>query len=120
MIAKSLQATFEFAVSEALRRRHEYVTLEHLLFALLHDGDAAAAVKSCGGDVDQLKKQLDDFMRKTFEELPSDADIQPVLTTMLQRVIQYAQLHAQSSGQKEVDTGQMLAALYQAERSQAV
>jgi ATP-dependent Clp protease ATP-binding subunit ClpA len=120
MIAKSLQATFEFAVNEALRRRHEYVTLEHLLFALLHDGGAAAVVKSCGGDVDQLKKQLDDFMRKTFEELPSDADIQPVLTTMLQRVIQYAQLHAQSSGQKEVDTGQMLAALYQAERSQAV
>jgi ATP-dependent Clp protease ATP-binding subunit ClpA len=120
MIAKSLQATFEFAVNEALRRRHEYVTLEHLLFALLHDGDAAAVVKSCGGDIDQLKKQLDDFMRKTFEELPDDADIQPVLTTMLQRVIQYAQLHAQSSGHKEVDTGQMLAALYQAERSQAV
>ncbi|MCU1245645.1 MAG: ATP-dependent Clp protease ATP-binding subunit clpA, partial [Acidobacteria bacterium] len=120
MIAKTLQATFEFAVNEALRRRHEYVTLEHLLFALLHDGDAAAVVKSCGGDVDQLKKQLDDFMRKTFEELPNEADIQPVLTTMLQRVIQYAQLHAQSSGRKEVDTGQMLAALYQAERSQAV
>ncbi len=120
MIAKGLQEAFEFAVNEALKRRHEYVTLEHLLFALLHDRDAAGVVRACGGDVDVLKKQLDDFMSKTFDEAPEDVTIQPVLTTMLQRVVQYAQLHAQSSGRKEVDTGQMLAALYQAERSQAV
>jgi ATP-dependent Clp protease ATP-binding subunit ClpA len=120
MIAKTLQDTFEFAVNEALRRRHEYVTLEHLLYALLHDRQAADVVRACGGDVDLLKKQLDDFMSKTFEELADDMQAQPTLTTMLQRVVQYAQLHAQSSGQKEVDTGQMLAALYQAERSQAV
>jgi ATP-dependent Clp protease ATP-binding subunit ClpA len=120
MIAKALQTTFEFAVNEALRRRHEYVTLEHLLYALLHDRQAADVVRACGGDVEVLKKQLDDFMTKTFEELADDMQAQPTLTTMLQRVVQYAQLHAQSSGQKEVDTGQMLAALYQAERSQAV
>jgi ATP-dependent Clp protease ATP-binding subunit ClpA len=120
MIAKGLQDSFEFAVAEAVKRRHEYVTLEHLLFALLHDRDATAVIHSCGGDIDVLKKQLDDFMKKTFEELPEGNDVQPVLTTMLQRVIQYAQLHAQSSGQKEVDTGQMVVALYQADRSQAV
>jgi ATP-dependent Clp protease ATP-binding subunit ClpA len=120
MIAKQLQATFEFAVNEALKRRHEYVTLEHLLYALLHDRDAAMAIRACGGDIEELKKQLDDFMMKTYEQLPDESNVQPVLTTMLQRVIQYAQLHAQSSGRKEVDTGQMLAALYQAERSQAV
>src|SRR2546430_409346 len=120
MIAKQLQATFEFAVNEALTRRHEYVTLEHLLFALLHDRDALDVVRACGGDPDELKKQLDDFMSKTFESMSDETTVQPVLTTMLQRVVQYAQLHAQSSGRKEVDTGQMLAALYQAERSQAV
>ena len=120
MIAKALQSTFEFAVNEALRRRHEYVTLEHLLYALLHDRQASDVVRACGGDIEVLKKQLDDFMTKTFEELADDMQVQPTLTTMLQRVVQYAQLHAQSSGQKEVDTGQMLAALYQAERSQAV
>src|SRR6266576_6730593 len=120
MIAKSLQATFEFALSEAVKRRHEYVTLEHLLFALLHDRDVVEVVRACGGDVDVLKKQLDDFLNRTLEQLPEDAEVQPVLTAMLQRVVQYAQLHAQSSGRKEVDTGQMLAALYQAERSQAV
>ena len=120
MIGKGLQEAFEFAVNEALKRRHEYVTLEHLLYALVHDRDVAGVVRECGGNVDELKKQLDDFMQKTFEEAADDATIQPVLTTMLQRVVQYAQLHAQSSGRKEVDTGQMLAALYQAERSQAV
>ncbi len=120
MIAKPLQKTFEFALHDAIKRRHEYVTLEHLLYALLHDRETAEVIRQCGGDVEQLKKQLDDFMNGTLERLPDDAEVQPVLTAMLQRVVQYAQLHAQSSGQKEVDTGQMLAAIYQAERSQAV
>jgi ATP-dependent Clp protease ATP-binding subunit ClpA len=120
MIARQLQKSFEFALTEAVRRRHEYVTLEHLLFALLHDHDVVDVIRACGGDVDLLKRQIDDFLKRTFEELPEDADVQPVLTAMLQRVVQYAQLHAQSSGQKEVDTAQMLAAIYQAERSQAV
>jgi ATP-dependent Clp protease ATP-binding subunit ClpA len=120
MIAKNLQSTFEFAVNEAMRRRHEYVTIEHLLFALLHDRDVADVIRACGGDVDELKKQLDDFIEKTYEQLAEEGSVQPVLTTMLQRVVQYAQLHAQSSGRKEVDTGQMLAAVYQAEKSHAV
>jgi ATP-dependent Clp protease ATP-binding subunit ClpA len=120
MIARSLQAAFEFAVAEEARRRHEYVTIEHLLFALLHDRDAAAAVRACGGDLETLKVRLDEFIEKTYEKLPEGETVQPVLTTMLQRVIQYAQLHAQSSGREEVDTGQMLAAIFQAERSQAV
>jgi ATP-dependent Clp protease ATP-binding subunit ClpA len=119
MIARGLQASFELSVAEAVRRRHEYVTLEHLLFALLHDREVVEVIVACGGDVELLKKQLDDFMNKNYEQMAED-DIQPTLTAQLQRVIQYAQLHAQSSGRKEVDTGQMLAAIYQAERSQAV
>src|SRR5215212_4847381 len=119
MIAKTLQATFEFAVNEAIRRRNEYVTLEHLLFALLHDRAVVDVIRACGGDVDELKQQLDAFINKTYERV-EDMDLQPTLTTMLQRVIQYAQLHAQSSGRKEVDTGQMLAAIFQAEKSHAV
>ncbi len=120
MIAKQLQATFEFALAEAAKRRHEFVTIEHLLYALLHDHDAADIVRACGGDVELLKVQLDEFMKKNFEEISNRKPVQPVLTAMLQRVVQYAQMHAESSGHKEVDTAQMLAALYQAERSQAV
>jgi ATP-dependent Clp protease ATP-binding subunit ClpA len=119
MIAKALQASFEFAVSEAVRRHHEYVTLEHLLFALLHDRDVVDVIRACGGSVDELKTALDEFIEKTYEEV-EDNEIQPTLTTMLQRVIQYAQLHAQSSGQKEVDTKGMLAAMFQADKSHAV
>ncbi|MFN2604607.1 MAG: Clp protease N-terminal domain-containing protein, partial [Gemmatimonadaceae bacterium] len=94
MIAKQLQKTFEMALSEAARRRHEYVTLEHVLFALLHDRDVVDVIRACGGDVDVLKKQLDDFMSKTLEAQADDDDVQPVLTAMLQRVVQYAQIHA--------------------------
>ena len=100
MIARQLQKSFEFALTEAVKRRHEYVTLEHLLFALLHDHDVVDVVRACGGDIIVLKKQLDDFLNRTFERLPDEAEeVQPVLTAMLQRVVQYAQLHAQSSGQ---------------------
>src|SRR5579859_127306 len=120
MISKQLQKAFEFALNDAMQRRHEYVTLEHLLYALLHDKQVVKVISQCGGDVDELKKQLDDFMNRNLEKLSDDAEVQPVLTAMLQRVVQYAQLHAQSSGRNEVDTGQMLAAIYQAERSQAV
>jgi ATP-dependent Clp protease ATP-binding subunit ClpA len=122
MIAKSLQASFEFAVNEAAQRKNEYVTIEHLLFALLHDRDVTNVVRACGGSVEVLKKQLDEFITKTYERIEDGEEetLQPVLTTMLQRVIQYAQLHAQSAGRKEVDTGQMLAAIYQADQSQAV
>jgi ATP-dependent Clp protease ATP-binding subunit ClpA len=106
-------------VNEAIRRRHEYVTLEHLLYALLHDRVVSEVIRACGGDLASLKQQLDLFIDKTYERV-EEQDLQPTLTTMLQRVIHYAQLHAQSSGQKEVDTGQMLAALYHAEKSQSV
>jgi len=101
MIARQLQKSFEFALNEALKRRHEYVTLEHLLYALLHDRDVRECIRACGGDLDVLRKQLDDFMNRTLEQLPDDAEVQPVLTAMLQRIVQYAQLHAQSSGQRK-------------------
>ncbi|HVG23803.1 MAG TPA: AAA family ATPase, partial [Thermoanaerobaculia bacterium] len=106
-------------MNEASQRRNEYVTLEHLLFALLHDREVADVVRACGGDIDDLKQQLDAFIDKTYERV-DDMDLQPTLTAMLERVIQYAQLHAQSAGRKEVDTGQMLAAIFQAEKSHAV
>ena len=119
MIGKALQVTFEFAVSEALRRGNEYVTLEHLLFALLHDRKASEAIRACGGNVEELKTELDAFIERTHPRVEQD-DLQPALTTTLQRVLQYAQLHAQSSGNEEVETGEMLAAIYQAGKSHAV
>ena len=66
MIAKPLQKSFEFALNDAIKRRHEYVTLEHLLYALLHDREVADVVRQCGGDISMLKKQLEDFLNRTL------------------------------------------------------
>src|SRR2546421_3194940 len=101
MIAKQLQKSFEFALGEAVRRRHEYVTLEHLLFALLHDRDVIDVVRACGGEVDVLKKQPHDFLNPTFEQLPHDIHVQPVLTATLPRARQYPQLSAHTPRHKE-------------------
>jgi len=59
MISKELETTLNAALKEARRRRHEYVCLEHLLFALLHDKDASAAILNCGGDLERLRKALE-------------------------------------------------------------
>jgi len=67
MITKELQATLSVAVNEAIRRRHEYVTLEHLLFALLDDGTASNVIVHCGGDVETLRKELEKYF---VESLP--------------------------------------------------
>jgi len=58
MISKQLQKAFEFALNDAMQRRHEYVTLEHLLFALLHDKQVVKVISQCGGDVDELNSLL--------------------------------------------------------------
>jgi ATP-dependent Clp protease ATP-binding subunit ClpA len=120
MIARELQATFNFAVSESLRRRHEYITLEHLLYALVHEKTAGRVIRACGGDLGVLKEQVDLFLEETFETLPEDAEQMPIQTATFQRVLEYALLQAQSSGRDEIDGGHMLASLYEAPDSHAV
>ncbi|MBA2645972.1 MAG: ATP-dependent Clp protease ATP-binding subunit ClpA, partial [Pyrinomonadaceae bacterium] len=120
MITKELQATLSVAVNEAIRRRHEYVTLEHLLFALLDDGTASNVIVHCGGDVETLRKELEKYFVESLPPLKKNRQQMPEQTAMFQRVLQYALLQAEGSGQKEVNGGNILAALFQAERSHAV
>lgn len=120
MITKQLQATFAFSVNEAIRRRHEYVTLEHLLFALMHDETSVEVIHQCAGDVDRLLKDLDQFLDESFAAVPKGSIVKPARTAMFQRVVEYALLQAESSGRKETDAGHMLAALFEAEQSHAV
>ncbi|HEX8073324.1 MAG TPA: ATP-dependent Clp protease ATP-binding subunit ClpA [Pyrinomonadaceae bacterium] len=120
MITRELQQTLTAAVDEAIRRRHEYVTLEHLLYALLADGTAAKVIRQCGGDLRRLKRDLDKFFDENLLPRASDLTELPEQTAMFQRVLEYALLQAEGSGQKEVNGGNILAALYQAERSHAV
>ncbi|MFL6230950.1 MAG: ATP-dependent Clp protease ATP-binding subunit ClpA [Pyrinomonadaceae bacterium] len=121
MITKELQATLNVAVEEAAQRRHEYVTLEHLLFALLSDAKAREVIVNCGGDVETLRRELEKFFAENVEQRDDSfvAD-SPEQTIMFARVLQYALLQAEGSGQREVDGGNILAALFHADKSYAV
>src|SRR5829696_4240138 len=120
MITKELQETLNFAAMEAIKRRHEYVTLEHLLYALLHERTAARVVSHCGGDAAALTKELETFFDEKLESVPASSDTLPEYTAAFQRVVEYALLQAEGSGQKEVDGGNVLAALFQSPNSHAV
>ena len=120
MITKELQNTLNAALEEAIKRGHEYVTLEHLLFALLNDQTASTVVVQCGGDRKALKAGLEQFFDEQQERLQGNQTELPEPTVLFQRVLQYAQLQAQGAEQNEVNGGHLLAALYIAERSHAV
>src|SRR5881628_1070294 len=120
MIKRELQAVLGAAVNEAHKHRHEYVTLEHLLYALLMDPTAEDIILHCGGSVNALRKEVGTFIRTEISSLPVGADRLPEQTTTFQQILEYAMLQAQGSGQKEVGTGNVLAALYQAPKSHAV
>jgi ATP-dependent Clp protease ATP-binding subunit ClpA len=120
MITRELQATLNTALSEAITRRHEFVTLEHLLLALLHDRTANDVIRHCGGSVDQIERELETFLNESMEQLVEDTEQLPEPTSTFQRIIQLAVQQAQASGQREVNGGNILAALFYAEQSHAV
>ncbi|MEW5909151.1 MAG: Clp protease N-terminal domain-containing protein, partial [Thermodesulfobacteriota bacterium] len=72
MISKELSTTLGLAVNEAKRRRHEYVSIEHILYAILHDEFGKEIIENCGGDVENLKKVLEDFFIHKMEALPEE------------------------------------------------
>ncbi|MDT5261079.1 MAG: ATP-dependent Clp protease ATP-binding subunit ClpA, partial [Acidobacteriota bacterium] len=95
MITKELQETLNFAALEAIKRRHEYVTLEHLLYALLHERTAAGIVRHCGGNAEALVRELEGFFDEKMESTPaSSGDTLPEYTAAFQRVVEYALLQA--------------------------
>jgi len=112
MIGKEVQATLNLALSEAQRRRHEFVCIEHLLFALLQDKAAGAAIVHCGGDIARLKKALEEFFDTHMERLPAGMEREPQQTLGFHRVLQRTVLHAQSAEKKEINSGDLLAAIF--------
>jgi ATP-dependent Clp protease ATP-binding subunit ClpA len=118
--ARELEHTLHNALAEASRRRHEYATLEHLLFALLGDSHAAAVMKACGVDLDQLGSDLSAYLDKELEPLRASEQVDPNPTAGFQRVVQRAILHVQSSGRDEVTGANVLVALFSERESHAV
>ncbi len=120
MLTRELEETLSFAVDQAVRHRHEYVTLEHLLYALLQDSAARDILFNCGARIDELANALEEYFQSVLERLPEDVKVLPELTATFQSTVNYAVLQAEGSGQPAVDGGNILAAFYQAEQSYAV
>jgi ATP-dependent Clp protease ATP-binding subunit ClpA len=108
-ISPEVEIALSVATNEAARRRHEYVTVEHLLYALLFDDTTAEIVRNAGGDVKALKKKLETFLDE-MDQL--EDEIQPTASLGVQRAIRRAAMHVQSSGKEEVKGANVLVAMF--------
>jgi ATP-dependent Clp protease ATP-binding subunit ClpA len=120
MLSQELEFSLNAAFQSAREKRHEYITVEHLLSALLDNPSAARVLRACGGNIDELRRSLVAFLRDNVPVLPSEseADTQPTLG--FQRVIQRAVLHVQGVGKKEVNGANVLIAIFGEKDSHAV
>ncbi len=120
MISRELQITLQLAMTEALNRRHEYVCLEHLLYAMLHDVTTSNVLKHCGANLEALRKQLQAYLDGELERLPRGENLQPHYASGVQRALQRAAMHAQSAGKTEINGSQVLVAMFHETESHAI
>ena len=119
MIAQELEVSLHMAFMEARQKRHEFITVEHLLLAMLDNPSASEVLRACGANIEELRKLLTDFINEHTPVVSGeDVDTQPTLG--FQRVIQRAILHVQSSGKKEVTGANVLVAIFGEKDSHAV
>ncbi len=120
MLSKRLERVLTDAVKEVKRRNHEYLTLEHLLHAILQEESGKSILIHCGANVVRLKHQLERFFTEHMEMLPDDQSSEVVQTLGVQRVLQRAIMQMQSSGKDKVEVGDVLAAIFEEDDSYAV
>ena len=119
-ISPEVEIALSLAANEAARRRHEYVTLEHLLYALLFDEQTAMVVRHSGGDPALVKKELEKFLTEHLDSVPEDAFTTPTASLGVQRAIRRAMSHVQSSGKDQVTGANVLVAVFAESDSPAV
>jgi len=120
MLSKNLEISLHRALALAKKHRHEYATLEHLLYALLDDPDATAVMRGCGMSLADLKKHVTDFIENELVSLVVDEVEEARPTAGFQRVIHRAAIHVQSAGKSEVTGANVLVALFSERDSHAV
>ncbi len=120
MIAQELEVSLHMAFVEARQKRHEFITVEHLLLALLDNPSAAEVLRACAADVEGLRKELLTFIDQHTPTVAGTDEIDTQPTLGFQRVIQRAILHVQSSGKKEVTGANVLVAIFGEKDSHAV
>src|SRR5437763_8316076 len=119
-ITKELESSLRLAFAEAKARRHEHVTLEHLLYALLRDPVATRILRACGARLVELKRDLESHLAESQPQLPEGSERDPEQTRAFQRVLERAAMQVQSSGKETIDGGNVLVALYRERDSQAL
>ena len=119
MLSRELELALIKAIKEAKTHRHEYVTVEHILYGLLHDDLARHIIDKCGGNNDNLKERLERFFEGNLPLLKKEDD-EPAQTIAFNRVLQRAVNHVQSCGKKQVDTGDVLVSIFTEAESHAV
>jgi ATP-dependent Clp protease ATP-binding subunit ClpA len=120
MLSQELEFSLNAAFQSAREKRHEYITVEHLLSALLDNPSAARVLRACGGNLDELRRSLVAFLRDNVPVLPAESEVDTQPTLGFQRVIQRAVLHVQGVGKKEVNGANVLIAIFGEKDSHAV
>ena len=120
MLSKELEHTLSQAFNYARQRSHEFLTVEHLLLALLENGQALAVLKACEVDINALRQDLTDFLADNLPTLAEDSDRETQPTLAFQRILQRAVMHVQSSGGEEVTGANVLVSIFSEQQSQAV
>ena len=122
MIAQELEVSLHMAFVEARQQRHEFITVEHLLLALLDNPSAAEVLRACSANIDDLRKSLSNFIKDNTPQVAGSDDVDTQPTLGFQRVIQRAIMHVQStgSGKKEVTGANVLVAIFGEKDSHAV
>lgn len=121
MLNRELEVTLNLAFKEARTKRHEFMTVEHLLLALLDNEAAATVLRACGANIDRLRRDLLEFIDSTTPLIPQQDDERETQPTLgFQRVLQRAVFHVQSSGKREVTGANVLVAIFSEQESQAV
>src|SRR5258706_1639196 len=119
MFSTTVEVVLHIAFREAVSRRHAYLTLEHLLYALAHDPDGERILAACGADLPALRRALGAYLDESIERQRRGAEQDPEQTMAFRRVLQTAILHIQSAERDEANAGDILAAILQQPKSHA-
>jgi ATP-dependent Clp protease ATP-binding subunit ClpA len=120
MLSDELKATINHAIEDTQRRRHEYLTLEHLLLALVDDPSAQQVIRGCGGNTDAIRRDIETFLDENMEAIPEGDAFTCHQTIGVGRVLQRAVYHVQGAGKREVTGANILVALFAEPESHAV
>ncbi len=119
MFSTAVEVVLHIAFREAVSRRHAYLTLEHLLYALAHDPDGERILGACGADLHVLRRKISDSLDSSVEALARGQEREPEQTTAFRRALQAAVLHVQSAQRQEAQVGDLIAAILQQPQTRA-